>query len=80
MILIMMGLGFLCEKNNFTRLKQETNIWITVYCYKNKLVFPIYVSDQEFENSMDLLFVTDENKSHYAYIKDFDILMFYKTE
>ena len=29
---------------------------------------------------MDLLFVTDENKSHYAYIKDFDILMFYKTE
>ena len=51
-----------------------------MYCYKNKLVFPIYVSDQEFENSMDLLFVTDENKSHYAYIKDFDILMFYKTE
>ena len=28
---------------------------------------------------MDLLFIIDENKSHYVYIKDFDRLMFHKT-
>ena len=28
---------------------------------------------------MDLLLVTDENKSHYVYIKDFDRFMFNKT-
>ena len=29
---------------------------------------------------MDLLLVTDENKSHYMYIKDFDRFMFRKTK
>ena len=42
--------------------------------------FSNYVSDQEFENSMDLLLAIDENKSHYVYVKDFDRFMFHKTE
>ena len=29
---------------------------------------------------MDLLLVTDKNKSHYVYIKDFDRFMFHKTK
>ena len=29
---------------------------------------------------MDLLVVTDENKSHYVYIKDFNRFMFHKTK
>ena len=33
--------------------------------------FPIYVSDQKFEKSMDWLLVTDVDKSH-VYIKYFD--------
>ena len=41
---------------------------------------PIYISDQKFKNSMDLLLVIDENKSHYVYIKDFDRFMFLKTK
>ena len=51
-----------------------------MFCYKNKLIFPIYISDQKSENSMDLLLVTDGDKSHYDYIKDFDRLMFHKTK
>ena len=51
-----------------------------MFYYENKLTFPIYVSDQKFENSMDLLLVIDENKSHYVYIKDFDRFMFHKTK
>ena len=50
-----------------------------MFGYENKLPFPIDISDQKFENSMDLLFIIDENKSHYVYIKDFDRLMFHKT-
>ena len=49
-----------------------------MFGYENKLPFPIDISDQKFENSMDLLFIIDENKSH-VYIKDFDRLMFHKT-
>ena len=40
--------------------------------YANRLPFPIYISNQKFENSMDLLLVINENESHYVYIKDFD--------
>ena len=51
-----------------------------MYCYENKLTFPSYVSDQKFENSINLLLVTDEKKSHYVHIKDFNRFMFHKTK
>ena len=44
------------------------------------LVFPIYVSDKKYEDSMDLLLLIDDDKSHYAYIKDIDRFMFHKTK
>ena len=51
-----------------------------MFCYENKVVFPIYFSNQKFENSMDLLLIIDGDKSHYVYIKDFDRFMFHKTK
>ena len=51
-----------------------------MFCYEGKLVFPIYISDQEFETSMDLLLAINENKSHYVYIKDFKRFVFHKTK
>ena len=51
-----------------------------MFCYENEMVFPIYVSDQIFEDSMDLLLLTNDNKSHYVYIKDFNTFMFHKTK
>ena len=45
-----------------------------------KLTFPIYISDQKFENTIDLLLVTNENKSHYVYINNFNRFMFNKTK
>ena len=53
---------------------------MNVFCYENKLVFPIYISDQEFENSMDLFLVINENKSYYVHIKVFNRLIFHKTK
>ena len=43
-----------------------------MFCYENRLTFPIYVSNQKFKNSMDLMLVTDGDKWHYVYIEDFD--------
>ena len=40
-----------------------------MFGYENKLVFPIYISDQTFKSSIDLLLLTDDDKSHYVYIK-----------
>ena len=51
-----------------------------MFGYKDELVFPIYVPDQRFQESMDLLLLIDDDKSHYVYIKDFDRFMFHKTK
>ena len=47
---------------------------------ENGLIFPIFVLDQKFENSMDLLLLIDDDKSHCVYIKDFDRFVFHKTK
>ena len=36
--------------------------------FENELVFPIYVSDHKFEDSIDLLLLIDDDKSLYVYI------------
>ena len=74
------GIKFLVSEEEFDKIEMKNNICINVFCYENKLTFPIYISDQKFENSMDLLLIIDENKSHYVYIKDFDRFMFHKTK
>ena len=42
-----------------------------MFGYENELVFPIYVSDQKCEDSIDLLLLIDDDRSHYVHIKDF---------
>ena len=64
------GVGFPVREKDFSKIEKKNNICINVFCYENKLVFPIYISNQKFENSMDLLLVTHGDKSHYVYIKD----------
>ena len=73
------GIEFPVREKDFSKI-ETNNICINKFCYEKRLTFPIYVSDQKFENSMDLLLVIDENKSHYVYIKDFDRFMFHKTK
>ena len=51
-----------------------------MFCYENKMVFPIYVSDKRFKDSIDLLLLIDDHQSHYVYIKDFDRFMSHKTK
>ena len=68
------------QEKDFNKIEVKNNICINVFGYENGLVFPIYVSDQKFEDSMDLLLLIDDDKSHYVYIKDFDRFMFHKTK
>ena len=44
------------------------------------MTYPVYVSDQKFHNSVDLLLISNENQSHYAYVKEFNRFMCNKTK
>ena len=58
----------------------KKNICNNAFCNENDLNYPAYVSDQKFENCMDLLLISNENKSHYVYIKDFNRFICNKTK
>ena len=68
----MKELNFLFQKKIIAKLY--------VFCYENNLTYLVYLSDQKFHNSMDLLLISDENKSHYVHIKDFNRFMYNKTK
>ena len=68
------------QEKDFSKIEVKSNICINVFGYANELVFPVYVSDQKFEDSMDLLLLNGDDKSDYVYGKGFDSFMFYKTK
>ena len=51
-----------------------------MFGYHNRLAFLIFVSDQKFEDSMDLLLLTYDDKSHCVYIKDFNRFILHKPK
>ena len=53
---------FPVSKKDCCRIERQNNICINVFCHENNLIYPVYVSDQEFHNSMDLLLISAENK------------------
>ena len=68
------------QEKGFNKIEAKNNICINVFGYENGMISPIYVSDQKFEDSMDLLLLINDDKSHYVYIKDFDRFIFHKAK
>ena len=80
MILIMMGLSFLCEKKILERLKQKTKFALMSFVIKISWFFQYPSQLKNLKIRRIFLLVIGENKSNYAYIKDFDRFMFHKTQ
>ena len=74
------GVDFPVSKKDYGKIEVLNKININVFCYENKVVYPVYLSDQKFDDSMDLLLISNKFVSHYVYIKDFNRLMFNKTK
>ena len=74
------GIKFPVSKKDDCKIERQNNICINVFCYESGLTYPIYVSNQKFKDCMDLLLISNQNKSHYLYIKDFNRFMCNKTK
>ena len=74
------GIKFSVSKKGYCKIERQNNICINVFCHENGLTYPIYLSNQKFKDCMDLLLISNENKSHYVYIKDFNRFMCDKTK
>ena len=74
------GVNFPVSKKDYCRIEIKNKTCINVFYYDNKLTYSVYLSDQHFNDNIDLLLISNEFKSHYVYIKDFDRFMFNKTK
>ena len=54
------------QEKDFNKIEVKSNICINVFSYENGLVFPIYISDQNFKDSVDLLLLIDNYKSDHV--------------
>ena len=48
------GIEFSISKKDFGKTQKKNNIGISLFCYENNLVYPVYVSYQTFEDCIDL--------------------------
>ena len=74
------GIEFPISKIDYCNIEKQNNICINMFCYKNKIIYPLYISGEKCIDCMDFLLIFEENKSHYVYIKDFNKFMFNKTK
>ena len=65
---------------DYGKIEVLNGICVDAFCYGNRVVYPVYLSNQCFNDSIDLLLISNNFVSHYVYIKDFNRLMFNKTK
>ena len=51
------GADFPVSKKDYGKIEVLNKTRVNVYCYKNKVVYPVYLSNQCFNDSMDLLLI-----------------------
>ena len=73
------GVNFPVSKKDYSKIEVLNGICVNVFCHENKVVYPVYLSNQCFNDSIDLPLISNNFVSHYVYIKDFNRLMFDKT-
>ena len=69
------SVDFPVSRKDYSKIEVLNCINTNVFCYANKVVYPVYLSNKSFGDRMDLLLISN----HYVYIKDFNRLMFNKS-
>ena len=44
------------------------------------MIYPVHISDEKYEDRIDLLLIIDDNKSHCVHIEGFNRFMYNKTK
>ena len=65
--------------SNYELIENRFEININVFGYENR-AYPLYISKKSHTQTLNLLLTTQENKSHYLFIKYFNRSMYSKTK
>ena len=70
---------FQLDINDYKKIEDRFQMQVNVFGYENK-VYPLYISKKSYNQTINLLLITEKDKSHYVFIKDFNRLMFSRTK
>ena len=73
------GINFPMKARDYEIIEERFNINVNVFGYENR-VFSLYVSKKSNEQVLNVLLISNEEKSHYVLIKDFKRLIYSKTK
>ena len=74
------GIDFPLSQKHYNKVEKQNSIRINVFGYENGQPFPIHISKETFEDQMNLLLITKDEKKHYVLIKDFNAFMYNQSK
>ena len=74
------GVEFPVAAKHYGKIEEQNSININVFGYENEQFYPIHVSKHKNEKVLILLLITQGEKQHYVFIKDFNEMMYNKTK
>ena len=74
------GINFPLSQKHYNKVEKQNSIRINVFGYEDRQPFPIHISKETFEDQMNLLLITKDEKKHYVLIKDFNAFMYNQSK
>ena len=74
------GIAFPVSQKHYNKVEKQNNIRINVFGYEKGQPFPIHISKETFEDQMNIILITEDEKKHYVLIKDFNAFMYNQSK
>ena len=74
------GIVFPVSQKHYNKVEKQNNVRINVFGYEKGQPFPIHISKETFEDQMNILLITEDEKKHYVLIKDFNAFMYNQSK
>ena len=65
------GIVLLLDINDYEKIEDRFQMQVNVFGYENK-IYPLHISKKSYNETVNLLLITEKDKSHYVFIKDFN--------
>ena len=74
------GIDFPLPQKHYNKVEKQNSIRINVFGYEDGQPFPIHISKETFEDQMNLLLITKDEKKNYILMKDFNAFMYNQSK
>ena len=74
------GIEFPVSQKQYNKIETQNSIRINIFGYEKEQPFPIHISKEKFEDQMNLLLITEDEKKHYVLINYFNVFIYNQSK